>query len=103
MLGTYDVESRQEKVKKDRRVISLRPIDNKKPLTTSGAIDSRLFTGENQLVAIYDTASGMWSARYTIGATPMGLQQRFTLFNELVEYLRQFYRLRNVEISGIKD
>jgi hypothetical protein len=87
MFQSYDIEARQSKVRKDKRIISLAPMEGKKTLSSTGMIDPRLFTGENQVIAQYDANAGMWSARYSVGATPMGLQQRFTLFNDLVEYL----------------
>ena len=103
MFQSYDLEGRQQKIKKDRRIISLRPIDGMKPRGSTGMIDPRLFSGDNQLIAVYDINNGMWYARYTIGATPASLQQRFTQFNDLIEYLRDYYKSRNVEISGIQD
>lgn len=103
MFGSYDVEARQSKVKKDRRVISLRPIAGKQALSSTGPTDPRLFTGENQLLAEYSNTTGMWSLRYTVGAVPYGLQHKFTQFESLLDYVKQYFKGRNVEIAGVKD
>lgn len=100
----YDIEERRKsKMNSDKRFITLQPMKDKQPLTMLGNVDSRLFTGENQLLAVYDDRDGMWYLRYTVGATPHGLQQRFTLFSNLVDFVREYYKTRNIEIVGVTD
>lgn len=102
MITNYDVEARREaKMHSDVRVLVLKPMEGKKTLSSTGAVDPRLFNGENVLRAIYDNSTGMWNLKYDDGMLPGGLKQRFTQFSELLSHTRQYFRTRNVEIEEI--
>ena len=85
------------------RVLVLKLIDGKKPLDSIGLVDKRLFTGENKLHAIMDTQTCMWTLKYDMGGLPQPLKQRFTTFTKLLEYTRNYWKTRNIEISEVQD
>lgn len=104
MLVNYDVEDRRRsKMKSDDRILILQPMEGKAALSAAGAVDKRLFNGENKLHAIYDEAKGIWSMKYDMGGLPGGLQGQFTVFSELVNTARAYFRKRNVEITEIRE
>lgn len=88
------------KMAKTDRVLSLRGIDGKPSLSSMGALDNRLFTGENKLHAIKDPQTCMWYFKYDMGALPPALKnQRFTSFNALIKYAGDYFRKRNIELK----
>lgn len=98
----YDLEERQKaKMLPDRRVFTLKPIEGLKPLTSSGMVDPRLFTGESQLFAVYDPQKGVWFLRSDGGSLPGGLQGQFTEYGKLVEYITSYYLARNVSVKSM--
>lgn len=104
MFINYDIEERRRgKMKSDDRVLVLKPVEGKTPLTVDGSVDKRLFKGENNLHALYDVTSGNWKMCYDMGALPGGLQGKFTTFGSLVDTARAYFKRRNVEISEIRE
>lgn len=104
MLVNYDVEERRRgKMKSDDRVLVLRQMEGKPSLAADGAIDKRLFKGENNLHALYDVDNGCWKMAYDMGGIPGGLQGRFTTFDQVVSTARAYFNKRNVEIVEIKE
>lgn len=86
------------------RVLSLKTVDGKQPKNSTGMIDPRLFTGDQQLHLIMDSNSGLWSFRYSKNALlPEPLQGTFTSFKKGYEQAEQYYLKRNVQIVEIKD
>jgi len=101
---SYDVEERRKaKMRSDDRILILKVIDNKVAISSSGMVDNRLFTGENTLHAIYDVRSGLWSMSYEMGILPGGLKQKFLSFSDLLEYARNYFKHRNIEIVEVID
>ena len=92
-----------ERNTKDDRVLVLSPVEGKDPLSSTGLVDKRLFTGENELHAVKDPQTCFWSLRYTAGVVPPVLKQSFTSFNKLKEFVEQYYNKRNIEIKKIID
>lgn len=100
----YDIEARKKaKMRDDDRVIVIKPMEDKKVLSSTGNVDTRLFTGENKLHAIYDVPRGFWSLKYEIGGLPEPLKQRFTHFSELLKYVTHYYKTRNIEVVKVLD
>lgn len=100
----YDTEARRRsKMHSNERKLILKVIDNKKPLSSTGNVDNRLFNGENNIRAIYDDRFGMWGLKYDAGAVPGGLQQKFTSFEALLNYVKTYFQTRNVEVIGLED
>jgi len=84
------------------RVIVLEPIEGKATLSATGLTDNRLFTGENRLHAIMDPQTCIWTMKYDEGGLPAGLKgQQFTSFGKLLNYAREYYKRRNIEIKEV--
>jgi hypothetical protein len=98
----YDIEARRKsKMLDDDRILVLRVMEGKKAADSAGKLDPRLFTGENRLHGVFDTRSGMWNMRYETGGLPGALQVKFITFEELVEFAREYFKTRNIEIVDI--
>jgi hypothetical protein len=104
MLNTYDPEARRKsKMRSDDRIIELKPMPGVNPKNSIGNTDSRLFTGENQLHAVYNEMTGMWSLRYEQGAVPGALKERWTMFEDLLATVKRYFSSRNVEVTRVID
>lgn len=104
MLVNYDVEARRKgKMKSDDRILVLKPMEGKTALSSTGAVDKRLFNGENTLHAVYDDMKGLWRMNYDVGGLPGGLQEKFTSFPQLLEHARSYFKRRNVNITEVKE
>lgn len=89
---------------KDDRIISLAPKKGEKVKTSSGMIDSNLFTGENQLHAVFEGHTCLWYLKYTNGALPEPLRdKRYTSFKKAVEAAENYYSRRGLEITKIEE
>lgn len=91
------------KLKKDDRILVLGTMEGKKPLTTKGLFDPRLFTGENTLHAVKDAQGTLWRMKYQMGGIPDELRQAFTSFERLLTFAKDYYAKRNVEIKEVID
>lgn len=85
------------------RVLVLKVKEGMKPMSTTGAADPRLFTGENKLHAIMDPQSCLWKMRYDSGIVPLPLQGTFTGFRALKKFADAYYDKRNIEIIEVRD
>lgn len=86
------------------RVLVLKPIEGTRGAkNTSGVIDTRLFTGDNQLHAIMNQQTSLWKLKYDQGTVPPPLQCEFTSFGKLKEYTEAYFKKRNIEIAEVKD
>lgn len=95
-------EKRKTKMHSDNRILKLAPIGGR-PLNSAGILDMRLFKGENNLHAIWDPQSNLWSLRYDSGILPAALKVKFSGFNKLHSYLTSYLKSRNVCISEIVE
>lgn len=68
-----------------------------------GMVDNRLFTGENELHAMMDPEYGHWYVQYKSGIIPSVFQQRWTSFTKLYDFVVQYYKRRNVDVTEIID
>lgn len=84
------------------RYLSLRPMDDKKPLASNGNVDPRLFTGENKLKAVRGETS-LWTMQYDKGMTPPELRDSYTKFSSLFSSAQTYYKKRNIEVKEILD
>lgn len=100
----YDVEEdKNNKLRSSDRIVVLEPMDGKKSLNTSGLVDTRLFTGRNQLHIIMDPQTCLWSFKYESGILPDPLKQRFTSFRNIYDYAVEYFRKRNIKIVEVID
>lgn len=92
-----------EKAQTNDRVLVLKARENQNSLDSKGLIDNRLFKGENQLHALMDTQSLLWTMKYDKGGLPEPLKQSWTSFKRLFEYAEKYFDKRGVDISEVKQ
>lgn len=90
-------------VRKTDIILILKPIEGKKALTSSGIVDSTLFSGDNNLHAKMDTQTCLWYPEMDKGVLPPQLKQRFTSFHKLHDFVKTYYNRRNIDIVEIRD
>jgi len=91
-------------VRSTDRIISLEVMDGKKALSSTGLVDRRLFTGEQQLRLKMDPQTCMWYFQYTQnGLLPEGLQGQFTGFKAGLKHAESYFGRRNIKITDVKD
>jgi hypothetical protein len=90
-------------MRSDTRTLVLAPIEGEKIKSSTGLVDPGLFTGENNLFAIMDTQTCLWCFKYKRGGLPPALKQRFTSFDRLLEYARNYFRTRGIQIVEVLD
>lgn len=83
------------------RVLVLQVEEGKKPLTSMGVPDPRLFNGENKLHAIMDNRTSLWYLKYDMGVLPGALKQKFTSFSKLYKYVSDYYGRRGLKIVEV--
>jgi hypothetical protein len=91
------------KMKTDDRILILRPKAGELPLTSGLAVDRRLLTGENRIHAILDKNFMFWSLRYDAGNLPPPLRQSFTSFGKCLDFVKNYFDRRNIEVVEVLD
>lgn len=92
----------QKKMLDDDRILVIRPKDGQKAKMSTGLVDTRLFTGENNLHVYLDHNTGLWGMRYDKGDIPQTLKQKFTKYSSLMTFARAYFASRNLEIIEVK-
>lgn len=99
--------SLESKMRAPDRVLMLELIDGKKPVSSTGLVDPRLFKdGEdaNRLHAVMDQETCLWSFKYEKGAVPPALKDmKFTGFKKAKQFAEDYFLKRNIKITEIKD
>jgi hypothetical protein len=88
------------------RVLKLEVIDGKKPLSSTGIVDPRLFKdGEdgNKLHAVMDPETCLWAFKYEKGSIPPALKGTYTGFKALKKHADLYFESRNIRITEVKD
>lgn len=84
------------------RVIKLDIIDGTLPKTSTGMVDTTLFTGGNNLHTRIDPQTMMWTVHYEKGAVPASLKdQKWTSFARLYKDLELYFKDRNIKITEV--
>lgn len=91
----------ETKMASPNRVLVLAPIEGLSPKSSTGLVDSRLFTGGNKLHAVMDTQTCLWSLKYEEGLVPQALRQQFTSFKVLYKFAEDYFKKRNIEIKEV--
>ncbi len=99
----FTVQDGGPKEKKSDRVLVLKPMEGKETLTNKGIVDKRLFSGGNNLHAIRDTQTTLWSFKYESGVLPEELKPRFTSFVKLKAHADEYFARRNIVIAEVLD
>jgi hypothetical protein len=100
-MTELDLFGRPSKNHVPDRVLVLKPKEGMTAKSTGGLVDKRLFTGENNIHALMDPEYGHWYVKYDSGVVPQQLQQRWTSFNKLYEFVKNYYATRNIEIKEV--
>lgn len=96
--------SAMSNVKATDRVLMLEPLEGKTALSSTGLVDNRLFTGEQNLYLKMDPETCLWSFQYTNnGLLPQGLAGRFTSFKAGFKHAEGYFLKRNIRITQVKD
>lgn len=85
------------------RIIVLETVDKKQPLSSTGMVDTRLFTGENKLHAVRDNQTCLWHFKYDMGVLPQPLKQQFTGFKALLKFAEDYFKKRNIRVTEVMD
>lgn len=82
------------------RILVLAKID---PKTKADMMDPEVFEGKNNLHAVMDNSTCLWSFKYERGLPPEPLRQRFTNFNTLKAAAENYFSKKNVRIVEVID
>jgi hypothetical protein len=83
------------------RIFKLKIIDNKKPKSATGMIDTRLFNGENNIHVKKDPETNFWFFEYDMGAVPGMLKHKFTGYKAALKHAETYFKTRNIEIEEV--
>ena len=98
----FDFDDINNKMRKTDRILVLKLMEGKEPVSSTGIIDPRLFKGENNLHAIMDEETCLWYMRYDKGVVPPALKSSsFTSFSKLYKYAKEYFAKRNIEIVEV--
>lgn len=89
--------------RKTKIEIKVKLIDNQAARSSTGQVDPRLFKGGNKLYIIQDPQYMLWYFKYEFGAIPGGLNQKFTKFQDALEFGKKYLKSRNLEITEVID
>jgi len=93
-----------DKMRTNERKFVLERVEGDKVRRNDGTVDNTLFTGDNNLIAVFDPETNMWGLRYEKGTLPGAFKdQRFTQFAKLVAYVKNYYAKRGIEVKEIVD
>lgn len=84
-----------------QRTLVLALIDGKKPISSTGNVDHRLFNGENNLRVILEQGTNLWSFKYDYGNVPEPLRQKFTRFDFAKTFAEAYFDKRNIKIVDV--
>lgn len=99
----YEDQRDNPKIKSDTRVFKLEVIDGKKPKSSTGLIDPRVFSGENNFSAVKDPRTNIWAFKLKSGGLPEALKQKYTKFEYLLEHATNYFEGRNMKIVEVID
>ena len=90
-----------DKMTSPDRVFKLKIADSKKPKNSLGMVDSRLFSGENNLHVKKDPETCFWYFEYDMGAVPGPLKHKFTGYSAAIKHVTLYFKTRNIEIEEV--
>lgn len=83
------------------RILVLEKVDPKNK--NIGLLDPAVFTGKNNLHAVMDAGTGLWSMKYEHGILPPQLKNKFTDFNSLKKQAEVYFTPKNIKITKVID
>ena len=63
-----------------------------------GLIGREVFTGANNLHAVYDDSQQLWYLKLERGAVPEALRQRFTSFSQLYKVCQTYFENKDIDV-----
>lgn len=91
-------------VRSTDRILTLEVIDGKQPMSSTGLVDNRLFTGAQQLHLKMDPQTCLWYFQYSnTGLLPEALKGVYTGFRPAIKFAENYFKSRNIRIKEIKD
>ena len=91
-------------MKSTDRVLKLAVIDGKAAKSSTGLVDTRIFTGKQDLHVKMDISSNLWSFQYSNnGLLPDALKGQFTSFSKAYDFAEGYFKRRNIEITEVID
>lgn len=94
----------ESNIRSSDRILKLEVIDGKKPLSVLGNVDTRLFSGGQDLHCKMDPDTTLWYFQYSQnGILPDALKGRYTGFKAALKHAEDYYVRRNVRVSQIRD
>lgn len=100
MVMFYEQDDKQRKTE---RTLIIRLKEGQKPKSTTGMVDSRIFQGKENVLAVMDEQTCLWRLRYRAGILPEPLLQQFTSFEKLMKFAREYFGKRGMDIVDVKD
>lgn len=92
----------EHKMNSPERELVIRPIEGLKTLNSAGIVDTRLWKGGNSIRAIMGE-SGLWYFKQESGLLPDALKAQFTSITKLINFAKDYFIKRNLEIVEVKD
>lgn len=92
-----------DKMRSDDRILVLSIQEGKSAKGSTGLLDTRLFSGDNQLHAVKDPTTCFWYLKYDKGGVPEALKGRYTAFKDLLKFAQAYFNERNIDIKEVKD
>ena len=93
----------KNKERKTDRILVLKVKEGERPISSTGLVDTRLFSGDNKLHAVQDLSNRLWSLKYEMGGVPEPLKEKFTTFDRALHSAKTYFNKRNVEIVEVID
>lgn len=91
----------RDKMKLTDRILVLKVMDDKKPKSSTGMVDSRLFNGGAELHCVKEEDTNLWYFKMSGSHLPTPLRQKFTTFSLAKEHAANYFKNRNLEISKV--
>lgn len=93
-----------DKDRKSNRGIELTVVDGKKPKSSTGLVDPKLFSGEPNLFIKRDPRTMFWYFKYDSGFLPEALRDTaFTSFDKAKAHAEKYFKSRNLTITKVYD
>lgn len=67
--------------------------------TFPGLIGEEVFTGKNNLHAVYKEDLGLWYLKLEKGAVPEGLKQQWTSFSALMKHTKLYFDGKAIDVK----
>lgn len=88
-----------KEIQSGNRLLVMKKIAGESTKDSRGMTDNRLFTGENEVRAVFE--GSLWRIKYSVGDVPPVLKQHFTSFKKLLEFVAPYYRSRGLAIVDV--